>query len=74
MMIPRKALTLLLLAAVLCGTAGFAQAQQPEREIVVTGVSDLELPTTVMESLEEDQPQYGSPRGVGKGGAAPRTN
>ena len=48
-MIPRKALTLLLLAAVLCGTAGFAQAQQPEREIVVTGVSDLELPPTVME-------------------------
>jgi uncharacterized protein YggE len=49
MMISRKALTLWLLVAVLCGTAGFAHAQQPEREIVVTGVSDLELPPTVME-------------------------
>jgi len=48
MMLPRKALTILLVMAVVCCAAAIARAQQAEREIIVTGVSDLELPPTVM--------------------------
>lgn len=48
MMIPRKAYAFLIIAAMVLGSVTAPHAQQAEREIVVTGVSDLELPPTVM--------------------------